>query len=95
MSLDKATVAKIARLARIRVDEAEQDSLAGELSQLITWIEQLDEVDTSAVEPMARVGDMTLKRRKDEVTDGNCRDDVLANAPDARDGFFTVPKVVE
>lgn len=95
MSLDKATVAKIARLARIRVDEAEQESLAGELSQLITWIEQLDEVDTSHVEPMARVGDMTLKKRKDEVTDGNCRDDVLANAPDARDGFFTVPKVVE
>jgi len=95
MSLDKATVAKIARLARIRVDEAEQESLAGELSQLITWIEQLDEVDTSAVEPMVRVGDMTLKKRKDEVTDGNCRDDVLANAPDARDGFFTVPKVVE
>ena len=95
MSLDKATVAKIARLARIRVDEAEQDSLAGELSQLITWIEQLDEVDTSAVEPMVRVGDMTLKKRKDEVTDGNCREDVLANAPEARDGFFTVPKVVE
>ena len=95
MSLDKATVAKIARLARIRVDEAEQESLAGELSQLITWIEQLDEVDTSAVEPMVRVGDMTLKKRKDEVTDGGCRDDVLANATDARDGFFTVPKVVE
>ena len=95
MSLDKATVAKIARLARIRVDEAEQESLAGELSQLITWIEQLDEVDTSAVEPMVRVGDMTLKKRKDEVTDGNCREDVLANAPEGRDGFFTVPKVVE
>jgi aspartyl-tRNA(Asn)/glutamyl-tRNA(Gln) amidotransferase subunit C len=95
MSLDKATVAKIARLARIRVDEAEQESLAGELSQIITWIEQLDEVDTSTVEPMVRVGDMTLKKRKDEVTDGNCRDAVLANATDARDGFFTVPKVVE
>lgn len=95
MSLDKATVAKIARLARIRVEEAEQDALAGELTQILTWIEQLDEVDTSSVEPMVRVGEMTLKRRKDEVTDGNCRDAVLANAPDARDGFFTVPKVVE
>jgi aspartyl-tRNA(Asn)/glutamyl-tRNA(Gln) amidotransferase subunit C len=95
MSLDKATVAKIARLARIRVDEAEQDSLAGELTQILSWIEQLDEVDTSNVEPMVRVGDMKLKKRKDEVTDGNCRDAVLANAPEARDGFFTVPKVVE
>jgi aspartyl/glutamyl-tRNA(Asn/Gln) amidotransferase, C subunit len=95
MSLDKATVAKIARLARIRVEEAEQDALAGELTQILTWIEQLDKVDTSSVEPMVRVGEMTLKRRKDEVTDGNCRDAVLANAPDARDGFFTVPKVVE
>ena len=95
MSLDKATVAKIARLARIRVDEAEQESLAGELTQILTWIEQLEEVDCSGVEPMTRVGDMTLKKRKDEVTDGNCRDDVLANAPESRDGFFTVPKVVE
>ena len=95
MSLDKATVAKIARLARIRVSEEEQEALAGELSQIITWIEQLEEVDCSGVEPMTRVGDMTLKKRKDEVTDGNCRDAVLANAPEARDGFFTVPKVVE
>ena len=95
MSLDKATVAKIARLARIRVDEAEQESLAGELTQILTWIEQLEEVDCSGVEPMTRVGDLTLKKRKDEVTDGNCRDAVLANAPDARDGFFTVPRVVE
>ena len=92
MSLDKATVAKI---ARIRVDEAEQEALAGELTQILTWIEQLEEVDCSGVEPMTRVGDMKLKKRPDEVTDGNCRDDVLANAPDARDGFFTVPKVVE
>ena len=95
MSLDKATVAKIARLARIRVDDAEQESLAGELTQILTWIEQLEEVDCRGVEPMTRVGDMTLKKRKDEVTDGNCRDAVLANAPEARDGFFTVPKVVE
>lgn len=95
MSLDKATVANIARLARIRVSEDEQEALAGELTQILTWIEQLDEVDTSGVEPMTRVGNMSLKKRPDVVTDGNCRDKVLANAPDSRDGFFTVPKVVE
>lgn len=95
MSLDKATVANIARLARIRVSEAEQESLAGELSQILSWIEQLNEVDTTGVEPMTRVGNMKLKKRNDEVTDGNCRDAILANAPETRDGLFAVPKVVE
>lgn len=95
MSLDKATVARIARLARIRVSEEEQDSLAGELNQIMTWIEQLNEVKTEGVEPMVSVGSIKLPLRDDVVSDGAYPDKVLANAPDGKDGFFTVPKVVE
>jgi aspartyl-tRNA(Asn)/glutamyl-tRNA(Gln) amidotransferase subunit C len=95
MALDKATVARIATLARIKVPEAEQEHLAGELSRILTWIEQLNEVDTEGVEPMSSVAAMTLPMREDVVTDGNCRDKILANAPAAAQGFFTVPKVVE
>jgi aspartyl-tRNA(Asn)/glutamyl-tRNA(Gln) amidotransferase subunit C len=95
MSLDKATVARIARLARIRVSDDEQESLAGELNQIMKWIEQLDEVKTEGVEPMVSVGAIKLPLREDVVTDGNYPEKVLANAPEGRDGFFTVPKVVE
>jgi len=95
MALDKATVARIATLARIKVPEAEQDSLAGELSKILTWIEQLNEIDTSGVEPMASVVHMTLPMREDVVTDGGRRDAILANAPQQAQGFFVVPKVVE
>ena len=95
MALDKATVARIATLARIKLPEAEQEHLAGELSAILTWIEQLDEVDTSGVEPMSSVVEMVLPMREDEVTDGDCRDKILANAPEAAGGFFAVPKVVE
>ncbi len=95
MSLDKATVAKIASLARIRVPSAELDALAGELNNIMGWIEQLSEVDTENVEPMSQAADLKLRWRADEVTDGGMADKVLANAPDARDGYFTVPKVVE
>ncbi len=95
MVLDKATVARIATLARIKVPEAEQEHLAGELSQILNWIEQLNEIDTAGVEPMSSVVAMTLPMRDDVVTDGNCRDEILANAPAAANGFFTVPKVVE
>ncbi|HEX5957692.1 MAG TPA: Asp-tRNA(Asn)/Glu-tRNA(Gln) amidotransferase subunit GatC [Hyphomicrobiaceae bacterium] len=95
MSLDRKAVAHIATLARIRVPDSELDGLAGELSSILGWVEQLGEVDTSAVEPMTSVVKMSLPRRKDEVTDGNCRDQVLANAPEPAHGFFTVPKVVE
>lgn len=95
MSLDKDTVKNIAYLARIRMDEAKLEPLAGELSSILGWIEQLQELDTDGVEPMASVADMQLPQRKDVVTDGNCRDAVLKNAPDPEDGFFTVPKVVE
>ena len=95
MALDKATVARIATLARIKLPEAELAHLAGELSQIMSWIEQLNEVDTTGVEPMSGGAAMTLPMRDDAVTDGDCRDEILANAPETAHGFFTVPKVVE
>lgn len=95
MSIDKETVKKIAYLARIRVDDAKLEPLAGELSGIIDWIEQLAELDTEGVEPMASVVAVNLPRRKDVVSDGNCQDAVLKNAPDSEDSFFAVPKVVE
>ena len=95
MALDKTTVAGIAHLARIKVADARLAALAGELSHILTWVEQLSEVDTENVEPMSSVVAVTLPRRKDEVTDGGYSDKVLANAPDPARGFYTVPKVVE
>ncbi len=95
MSVDIETVRRVARLARIAVEEKELARLAGELNGILGWVEQLGEVDVEGVEPMTSVTPMRLKRRADEVTDGNRRDDVLLNAPDARAGFYTVPKVVE
>ncbi|MPY70775.1 MAG: Asp-tRNA(Asn)/Glu-tRNA(Gln) amidotransferase subunit GatC [Alphaproteobacteria bacterium] len=96
MSVDKSTVARIAQLARIRVPEEELDGLAGELDKILGWIEQLDEVDTDGVAPMTSNAEgMTLRWRRDEVTDGDRRDDILANAPEAQDGHFVVPRVVE
>ena len=95
MPLDKATVAHIASLARIRLSEAELDPLADELSQILTWIEQLNEVDTSGVAPMASVAATGLPMRDDEVTEGGRPDEILANAPRTAHGFFAVPKVVE
>ena len=95
MALDKAAVAHIAALARIRLKEAELEPLAAELSQILTWVEQLAEVDTADVAPMTSVAAMRLPMREDVVTDGNRRDDILANAPASAHGFFTVPKVVE
>lgn len=95
MSLDKSAVAHIATLARIKVPDSDLEALAGELSNILGWIEQLNEVDTTGVEPMTSVVHMDLPRRPDVVTDGDCRDKVLANAPEAAQGFFAVPKVVE
>ena len=95
MSVDKATVARIARLARINVPEDRQEQLVGELNGILDWIAELDEVDTGAVEPLASVTGHGLPRRSDEVTDGNRVDEVLANAPETAGGFFVVPKVVE
>ncbi|MEZ5823917.1 MAG: Asp-tRNA(Asn)/Glu-tRNA(Gln) amidotransferase subunit GatC [Geminicoccaceae bacterium] len=95
MSLDQATVARIARLARIHIPEDEQAGLASELTQILGWIEQLGEVDTDNVEPLRSVMELDREWRKDEVTDGECRDDVLANAPAEHDGCYVVPKVIE
>ena len=95
MAVDQDTVVRIAALARIRVRHEEQERLAGELSKIMGWVEQLDEVDTKGVEPMASVVDTKLRRREDRVTDGGIADKVLVNAPESTDGFFVVPKVVE
>ena len=95
MSLDKATVAQIAALARIRVAEEDLDGLARELSNILGWIEQLDAVDTEDVPPMSQAADLKLRWREDNVTDGGIPEKVLANAPAAKDGFFTMPKVIE
>jgi aspartyl-tRNA(Asn)/glutamyl-tRNA(Gln) amidotransferase subunit C len=95
MALDKATVAHIAALARIKVAGPELDSLARELSHILAWIEQLGEVDTAGVAPMTRVEVAGLPMRDDRVTDGGRRDAILANAPRTARGFFVVPKVVE
>lgn len=95
MSVDKETVRKVARLARIAVPEDRLEPMAGELNGILAWIEQLNEVDVEGVEALTTPVPMTLPMRADEVTDGNIRDKVLANAPRTEDGFFVVPKVVE
>ena len=95
MALDKAGVAHIAALARIRLSEAELEPLAAELSGILGWVAQLAEVDTENVVPMTSVAAVTLPMRADEVTDGDCRDAILGNAPRSAKGFFAVPKVVE
>ncbi|MGR3723748.1 Asp-tRNA(Asn)/Glu-tRNA(Gln) amidotransferase subunit GatC [Abyssibius alkaniclasticus] len=95
MSIDEKTARRVAHLARIEVSDAQLAPLAAELSGILNFMEQLNEVDVAGVEPMTSVTPMALKRRADMVDDGEKRDDVLANAPDAREGFFAVPKVVE
>jgi len=95
MQVDHATVQRIARLARIKVTNEEAKALEKELTGILEWVEQLGEVDTSKVEPMTRVVPIALKKRKDEVTDGFCADDILKNAPKVDDHYFVVPKIVE
>ncbi|MBU2980796.1 Asp-tRNA(Asn)/Glu-tRNA(Gln) amidotransferase subunit GatC [Lentibacter algarum] len=95
MSIDKDTAAKVAKLARIKVEDEDLPALADEFNAVLGFIEQLSEVDVEGVEPMVSVTPMRLPRRVDEITDGGQQDKVLANAPDAREGFFAVPKVVE
>ena len=95
MSVDKATVAKIASLARIRMSDAEVAAMVPELNNILGWVEQLGEVDVSGVEPMTAVIPNTLRLRDDVVTDGGIREAVLANAPAPEHGFFGVPKVIE
>ncbi len=93
--IDLETARKVAHLARIAVPDANLPALAQELSQILTFMEQLNEVDVTDVAPMTSVTPMRLKRRADVVTEGDMQDRILSNAPDAREGFFAVPKVVE
>lgn len=95
MQVDEATVKRIARLARIRITAEEAKGLEKELSDILAWVEQLDEVDVAGVEPMTRVVPIKLKMREDAVTDGGIADQVIENAPMADDHFYVVPKVVE
>jgi aspartyl-tRNA(Asn)/glutamyl-tRNA(Gln) amidotransferase subunit C len=95
MSIDRETARRVAHLARIRVEEDALDALAGEFNAILGFVEQLNEVDVEGVEPMVSVTPMRLKRRRDIVTDGDRQAEILSNAPDAREGFFAVPKVVE
>jgi aspartyl-tRNA(Asn)/glutamyl-tRNA(Gln) amidotransferase subunit C len=95
MSVDTATVAKIATLARIKVSEAELEAMVPELNGILAWVEQLGEVDVTGVEPMTAVIENHLRLREDAISDGGVRDAVLANAPARQDGFFGVPKVIE
>jgi aspartyl-tRNA(Asn)/glutamyl-tRNA(Gln) amidotransferase subunit C len=95
MKVDEDTVRRIARLARIKVTGEEAKALEKELSGILDWVKQLDEVDTSGVEPMTAVVSTSLKMREDRVTDGGIADAVVANAPAREDHFFVVPKVVE
>jgi aspartyl-tRNA(Asn)/glutamyl-tRNA(Gln) amidotransferase subunit C len=95
MSLDKATVAKVANLARIRVEEKDLEPLVTEINSILGWIEQLGEVDTENVAPMTSVAQMNLRWREDQITDGGYQQQVVANAPSNEEGFFGVPKVIE
>jgi aspartyl-tRNA(Asn)/glutamyl-tRNA(Gln) amidotransferase subunit C len=95
MSVDINQVRHIAKLARIAMSEDELQRLLPELNNILGWVEQLGEVDTDGVEPLTAVIEQKLRLRDDDVDDGDCRDEVLANAPDAQHGFFAVPKVIE
>jgi aspartyl-tRNA(Asn)/glutamyl-tRNA(Gln) amidotransferase subunit C len=95
MSVDRDTVKRVARLARIKVSDEEAEALRGELNTILGWVEQLGEVDVTGVEPMTSVTPMAMKKRPDEVTDGHKAGDIVANAPLTQDHYFLVPKVVE
>ena len=95
MSVDLATVKRVARLARIAVSEDEAERMVGELNGILGFVEQLGEVDVTGVEPMTSVTPMVMRKRTDDVTDGSKADDVVANAPATDRNFFLVPKVVE
>jgi aspartyl-tRNA(Asn)/glutamyl-tRNA(Gln) amidotransferase subunit C len=95
MSVDSATVRRIAHLARIAVKDDEVEHLQGELNAILAFVEQLSEVDVSGVEPMTSVTPMTMKKREDRITDGEIADLIVKNAPAREDHFFLVPKVVE
>jgi aspartyl-tRNA(Asn)/glutamyl-tRNA(Gln) amidotransferase subunit C len=95
MSVDKERVTQIAKLARLRVPDSQQEALAGELNNILTWVEQLGELDTDGIAPMTSVVEVTLPQREDVVNDGGDPEKVLANAPERVQDFYAVPKVVE
>ena len=95
MSLDKATLERVAYLARVKINNSEIDKMTEELNNIMKWIEELNEVDISDVEPMTGVSNMTLREREDKVTDGGYQDKIVSNAPEKLDTSFTVPKVIE
>ena len=95
MSVDKDTVRRIAKLARLALPEERVEPMAAELNGILTWVEQLDEVDVAGIEPMTSVVVQKLKMREDKVTDGGNADALMTNAPEGEDHFFVVPKVVE
>lgn len=95
MSVDQATVRRVAHLARIAVRDDELEHLQNELNAILEFVEQLADLDVTGVEPLTGVVPVELPMRQDVVTDGECSEKVLANAPEAEEGFFTVPKVVE
>jgi len=95
MSLDKSTLERVAYLARIKINNSEIDKMIEELNNIMKWIEELNEVDISNVEPMTGVSNMTLREREDKVTDGGYQDKIVSNAPEKIDTSFSVPKVIE
>jgi len=95
MSIDAATVRRVAHLARIKVADDEVPALEQELNSILSWVEQLSEIDTDGIDPMTSVEAMTLRQREDKVTDGDYPHRVMANAPEAQSGFFAVQTVVE
>ena len=95
MSVDAATVKRIGRLARIRVEDSEVEKYQGEINAILGFVEQLDEVNVEGVEPMTSVTPMQLRRREDQVTDGGYPERIVKNAPLSEDNFFMVPKVIE
>ncbi len=95
MAVDAKTVKHIAHLARLRVPEDQIDRVAGDLNKILAWVEQLDEVDVTGIEPLTSVNDLSLRLRDDIITDGAKAQEILANAPERTADFFTVPKVVE
>ena len=95
MSLDKSTLERVAYLARIKINNSEIDKMTEELNNIMKWIEELNEVDITNVQPMTGVSNMTLREREDKVTDGGYQDKIVNNAPEKIDNSFTVPKVIE
>ena len=95
MDIDKKLVKKIATLSRVKIEENEIEKISKELSEIITWVEKLNEVDTNNVTPVANSSDIKIPFRKDEINDGKIEEKILKNAPEKKAGYFVVPKVVE